>query len=310
MGTDLSDKSIYDIRELLENTDKLLNDIGYNCFKGLTTIPIARDKAGTICQCKGKYESFNKIYEEARKYILSDAVIDVEMNRRLLINIDEKIGYLGDCAGESYAITDDSEITIISNENNKLVFDISAINDSGYIKQYRYTIEKHGEQWYITDEQGYPDFTNENANLIIYKTNQFSSTSSTPQVQYKAEYVLDGNTDTTWAEGAKGDGIGEWIMLTSDINSEVRGIEIANGYTKSEETYFENNRLKKIKIEFSDNDSIIVNLKDDVHGYDTLGLQNIKFENSVITKRIKISILEVYPGSKFKDTCISEIRVY
>ena len=62
-----------------------------------------------------------------------------------------------------------------------------------------------------------------------------------------------------------------------------------------------NNRVKKLKIIFSDERYQIADLKD-VNNF-----QRILIDRDSPTKFIKLEILEVYKGSKFNDTCISEI---
>ncbi|MEA4962438.1 DUF5050 domain-containing protein [Lutispora sp.] len=130
---------------------------------------------------------------------------------------------------------------------------------------------------------------------------------------------------TLWVEGAKGSGIGEWIKLESgriDANGKktamtqtINGIQILNGHIKSKELYFANNRVKKIQIEFSDGSSIIKELDDEFAEYDKsfgeyFGVQEIFFDREIDTDYIKISILDVYRGNKYDDTCISGIQIF
>lgn len=119
---------------------------------------------------------------------------------------------------------------------------------------------------------------------------------------YFPQFVLDENRNTAWVEGADGDGIGEWIMLQSNTPQSVGAIFITNGFTKSQDIYYKNNRVKKVKIEFSDGSSFTQELYDD-YATDT----PISFKTPVSTRSVKITILEVYKGSKYQDTCISGI---
>jgi len=54
---------------------------------------------------------------------------------------------------------------------------------------------------------------------------------------------------------------------------------------------------------FSDGVKINLDLKD------TMDLQKIKIEPHV-TKSIKFTIKDVYKGSKYEDTCISELKLW
>lgn len=119
---------------------------------------------------------------------------------------------------------------------------------------------------------------------------------------YAADNIIDADTSTCWAEGVDGSGIGEIIEIGSNKTLEFNTIIINNGYCKSERLFNENNRAKKLRLTFDDGESVILNLKD---GYSN-------FKNSfdmpkVKTKSITIEIVDVYKGSKWDDTCISDI---
>lgn len=163
--------------------------------------------------------------------------------------------------------------------------------------------------------------------LISYRTNVESSTPSTPATPspstdlkswqasassvltektgaHPARHVNDGDVGTAWVEGAKNDGIGEWIMLSGG-QQDLTGLSIINGYAKSTDLYTKNNRVKKIRIELSDGTVLEKSLSDG-----TLGFQTINFDNQVKIDFVKITVLDVYKGSKYSDTCISEIELY
>ncbi|MFC1567157.1 VWA domain-containing protein, partial [bacterium] len=132
-------------------------------------------------------------------------------------------------------------------------------------------------------------------------------TSSSSILEHKDRYshknVVDGDMFTAWAEGAKGDGIGEWIMLNFKEKKNLEYIGIIPGYTKYNdkvgEVWFKNNRLKKAIITLSDGSNIPIELVDK---------QQIQyFKIGKKTSSIKITIDGVYKGLTWPDTCISEI---
>jgi Tol biopolymer transport system component len=164
----------------------------------------------------------------------------------------------------------------------------------------------------------YSEYTSKkNGSLILSYSSaiQASSYLKNNAYEYDAGLAMDGDDGTAWVEGANGNGFGEWLKLSfteiqdnwdsKEIDRAITGISMINGYSKSSDVYYQNNRIKKIKIEFSDGSSIIRELKDGV-----LGLQKIDFTKTIITKYVKITVLETYKGKKFNDTCISEIRVF
>lgn len=132
--------------------------------------------------------------------------------------------------------------------------------------------------------------------------------------KYTPENLIDHNESTPWVEGSEGDGISEWVKFenTRVVNGKnvamteyVKGMYICNGYGKTEELYYSNNRVKEIRIEFSNGKSITAKLEDG----DKFP-QKIDFGEYIETDAIKITILGVYKGNKFDDTCISEISFY
>lgn len=123
-------------------------------------------------------------------------------------------------------------------------------------------------------------------------------------ISYSPSNVLDSKTSTVWSEGVQGDGIGEWIEISTggDIGK-VNSIAISNGFTKSTDLYYKNNRIKKANLEFSDGTNKIVEFKDN-----TLDEQVIDIGGKE-TSYVRLTILEVYKGNKYQDTCISTISI-
>ena len=118
--------------------------------------------------------------------------------------------------------------------------------------------------------------------------------------------VLDDDPNTCWAEGASGTGVGERIVLSSDTPQTVSGLNISNGYCKSSDAFYSNNRLKEINIIFDDGRSMTASFRD---GYE-YRFADVEFSESVTTSTITIEILSVYTGEDQKDACVSDISVY
>lgn len=118
----------------------------------------------------------------------------------------------------------------------------------------------------------------------------------------REKIYFSANTDTAWVEGVPGPGIGEWIRLESNSPQEIRKIEFYNGYWKND-LYFKNNRLKTLRIDFSDGSYIIRELED--CEFHTFYLGKL-----IRTSYIQFTILDVYPGTHYDDTCVSGILIY
>lgn len=119
-----------------------------------------------------------------------------------------------------------------------------------------------------------------------------------------ATNVIDGTMEHAWSEGVDGDGIGESITLQMNGACRVSGFDIYAGYQKSSNAYYKNNRPAKIRIMFDQGGSIEVDLADQ------MGKQTVTFASPVETTLIGIEILDVYPGTDYHDTCISEISLF
>lgn len=148
---------------------------------------------------------------------------------------------------------------------------------------------------------------------------------------YAAGQITDGDPSTCWAEGAEGDGIGETVIARVDTG---KALEIWAGLGKSEKLYRENGRPRKVNVRVLQASDCEVNqystvFRDirvlahrtvelrDVNGYQALPLPAFKpLKSNVseacldqITTFVAIEILSVYAGTKYRDTCISEIRI-
>jgi hypothetical protein len=114
--------------------------------------------------------------------------------------------------------------------------------------------------------------------------------------------LVDGKDATCWAEGADGPGIGEWVQFGFDTPKTLKALKITAGYTKTQAVYQANNRVKKLMLVFSDGESLTLNLADQY------GPQRVLIDRDKPTRFVKLVIMEVYKGSRYNDTCVSEIE--
>lgn len=151
-------------------------------------------------------------------------------------------------------------------------------------------------QWFYTAN----DFSKYDSEIKVHQIKASSILPSKGTQTYDAKNLLDGDTSTAWCEGVKGNGEGETILLDLGSLQMVKGIELINGYAKSEKSYRENNRVQKLKLEFSDGSSLEMN------DFNT----RKKFKEPINTSFIKLTILSVERGTKYQDTCISDVRLF
>lgn len=132
-----------------------------------------------------------------------------------------------------------------------------------------------------------------------------SSSYLNKEARYEPFNIYDGDTSTVWVEGKKESGIGEEITIYLQSywpeKNVYKGIKIYNGYFKDKNIFYKNNRLKKAKVELSDGQIKIVEFED------IMEPKTINFEQSTI-QWARITILEVYRGTKKNNTCISEVQ--
>ena len=151
------------------------------------------------------------------------------------------------------------------------------------------------------------------------------------ECQYSSYNLIDGLPSTAWVEGVDGDGIGEVVLVQHiDIN---KPAIIWAGYGKSDALFKANNRPAKVKVYLLGSScntqgtqmSVIfpyfkvagtkeLVLKD-VNGFQPLELPAI--QDSVRIKGceqgsffyfLAIEIRSVYKGTRYSDTCISEVQ--
>lgn len=124
-----------------------------------------------------------------------------------------------------------------------------------------------------------------------------------PTITHPAGNVLDGDLKTAWVESVYGVGINEWIKLetTDGSKMDVSAIEFSMGYQKSDDLLQKNGWPNKVLIECEGG------YRQEAKFYYYTDI--VVLNQLVKTSWIKITILEASEGSKYDDTCISEIKL-
>lgn len=191
------------------------------------------------------------------------------------------------------------------------------------------------------------DFQHKNADKLVYRTRNFDLTKAQPlfisycvagvptlemlqrhlvsvkeytvktsqqQNAYPATNLCDMNLATAWVGK-----VGDWIEVTFDTD-QVIGFCIVNGFHKSSQTYEQNNRIKTIRIDPKTEglSEAVITMVD--RPYKPVYFENIlescfwhEFDLSTAQSRLKtirFTIDDLYPGTKYDDTCISEILFF
>ncbi|MCD8027317.1 MAG: hypothetical protein LUF02_01340 [Erysipelotrichaceae bacterium] len=139
---------------------------------------------------------------------------------------------------------------------------------------------------------------------ISIKSCEASSTlADQGQYSYDVNHLFDEDNSTCWCEGADGYGIGETITVTFDETTELINFVIQNGYQSSTTNYETNGRAKVLEFTFDDGSETITIDDSGVNSAD-----EYTFSESHITNNVVITIKDVYEGTKYTDTCITEIE--
>jgi len=161
----------------------------------------------------------------------------------------------------------------------------------GDIPGYRtYTVFEN--QWYIEQVQ--------------YSAKASSALLANKGISYGADNVktLWDDKAFAWAEGKPDHGIGEILTLTMDKPTSLHALSVQNGYTKSDSLFAQNTRVKEATLIINGKQKLKVTLKD--HADDQwLPLSEVKSK----IESIQFVIDSVYPGTQFKDTCLSSIAL-
>jgi len=150
-----------------------------------------------------------------------------------------------------------------------------------------------------------------------------SSTLVEGSMRHDAARVVDGKLDTAWCEGQPGSGVGASITLHFDREVQVEFIEIWGGYFKDERRLFSNERLERYHLTLEGMGPIEVRTTDVPRdGFKASAEWPNHFTPSWASMRgssiapkehvtsITIEAVSVFPGDKYTDLCISEVKVY
>jgi hypothetical protein len=150
--------------------------------------------------------------------------------------------------------------------------------------------------------------------------------------QYAASKVADADSTTAWCEGTPGDGVGEIVVFQTSAEAGPPVLEIWAGYGKSESVFRSNARPRQVrvwalrfevdvemedgpgKVEFASPRPVgsrVVELRD-LDGWQPLPFPDLRggpsSDAGLLDLLVGVEIRSVYPGARFTDTCVSEIR--
>jgi hypothetical protein len=115
---------------------------------------------------------------------------------------------------------------------------------------------------------------------------------------YGPDNMTDARGTTAWCEGVDGRGEGQTIELTINRGAKFRRLLVQNGYSKSDQAFHNNGRIKTLEVATDTGSKITATLAD------THDMAIIDLPAPDNYRRLIVTILDVYPGEKYADTCV------
>lgn len=115
--------------------------------------------------------------------------------------------------------------------------------------------------------------------------------------------LFDGMDDTTWQEGVNGYGINENVAFSFDAAAKVKYIGFKLGNWKNDKYYFGNAKPKTMTLTFGDYSGQVTFTGE-------RRVEWVEVNHALNSDSMRITINDVYPGTSWEDTCITEIMVY
>jgi len=122
-------------------------------------------------------------------------------------------------------------------------------------------------------------------------------------VSYPASKVKD-KQRKPWYEGDRGNGLGSWVLVEFDGEKDVSRVVMLPGDWTTADSWSKANRPKEVELKFSDESTETWTLDDEMVP------QTFKLPKTTKTSSIRVRVTQIYSGTAFPDTAISEIRVF
>ncbi len=131
-----------------------------------------------------------------------------------------------------------------------------------------------------------------------------ASSSLDPYESYNVDFLFDSRMDFGWADGNPDkSGAGEYLEFSFNEKVTIDKIKLWNGYQRSEAHYEGNERVKTVEFGIKGQNSQSFAISDSASAF-------ITPDNPLEGKDFVLRITEVYPGTKYRDLVISELRFY
>ncbi|SDE83806.1 NADase-type glycan-binding domain-containing protein [Rhodospira trueperi] len=121
---------------------------------------------------------------------------------------------------------------------------------------------------------------------------------------YGPENLVSGPDGWAWCEGQDGPGEGGRLTLSwAPADLSWRTLLIANGYQRTEQTFQANGRIRDLRVRLEDGSRLDIRLEDQ------MGTQIVQLPDWTHSAVTDLTILSVYPGARYEDTCLTALGV-
>lgn len=129
---------------------------------------------------------------------------------------------------------------------------------------------------------------------------------------YHPNYVGDDNPATAWVEGVSGQGLGETLMLPLSALGSARALKlrVRNGYQKSEALLAANSAPREVRVAVLAGGREVASTTASLER--RMGWQEltVAIPAGAGLSAVQLQVLSVHEGSRFADTCISDVQVW
>lgn len=131
-----------------------------------------------------------------------------------------------------------------------------------------------------------------------------ASSTLEPTLSYHPNLLFDTRKEFVWVEGNENAGEGETLTFQLEEEVEISALELWNGYQRSKSHFNGNTRLKSFEFGVVGDSMITYQVKS------KMGKQLVQLKEPIRGSNFILRVKEVFPGAKYKDLAISELRLY
>lgn len=134
---------------------------------------------------------------------------------------------------------------------------------------------------------------------------------------WNAQSAVDGKLETAWMVPGESANLGEWIQVDVPRGT-VDKLAIVPGWARDDETWTDHPRIKKARLDVyccADSDAMSIQgtaeiTFEDKPGWQTVDFADLAVGNELFGGRLRLTVMEVYPGADFPNLGVSELIVH